>query len=154
MKPVDQTRFGIEEPLTEAPGNCFAAALASLLELELHEVPDEADTWKPGMSHRESWRLYEPRVFDWLREEQGFLLVEVQIGDLFFRGGEFDSYCILSGPSPRNNDVFHAVVGQGNKIVHDPHPSRDGLAQVKGKRWWYEMLIPLDPALYTKDKTT
>ena len=144
MKPVDQTRFGIELPLSEAPGNCWAACIASILELPLSEVPDEADFWKPGMNHRQSCRIYEPAVMLWLRDK-GYILVEVPMKGVFFRGEEWNPPCILSGPSPRNNEVNHAVVGVGNKIVHDPHPSRAGLAVVEGKDWWYEFFVPLNP---------
>ena len=34
MKPVDQTRFGCPG------GNCYQAVIASILELDLEEVPD------------------------------------------------------------------------------------------------------------------
>ncbi len=39
-----------------------------------------------------------------------------------------DAWCIISGPSPRHT-VKHACVGYGHVIKHDPHPSRDGLAE-------------------------
>ena len=41
MKPVDQTRFGSPD------GNCFAACVASLLEIPLEEAPNlmNLDEW-------------------------------------------------------------------------------------------------------------
>jgi hypothetical protein len=35
-------------------------------------------------------------------------------------------YHIINGLSPRG-DFYHSVVGQAGKMVHDPHPSGDGL---------------------------
>lgn len=144
MKPVDQTRFAIELPLSEAPGNCWPACIASILEVPLAEVPDEADFWKPGMNHRQSWRLYYPAVTKWLRD-RGYLIVEVRMKDVCYAGEVWDVPSIISGPSPRNSEVNHAVVGCGNAIVHDPHPSRAGLAMIEGKDWWFEFFVPLDP---------
>jgi len=145
MKPVDQTRFNIEEPLQGPPGDCYAACLASIFEVDLADFPDEAETWKPGMGHRESWRLYLPRVHEWLRE-RGWVLIELESSHLFYGGGKFDPYCIYSGPSPRKPDINHAVVGRGyREIIHDPHPSRDGLLTIEGKSWWCEFLVPIDP---------
>lgn len=146
MKPIDQTRFAIELPLTEAPGNCWAACIASILEVPLPEVPDEANFWKPGMSHRQSWRLYEPSVHRWLRE-RGLLLLDVRSKQVFYSGEQFDPFCIVSGPSPRNCDVNHAVVGRGMEIIHDPHPSRAGLLPPsEGREWWHEYFVAINPA--------
>ena len=39
-----------------------------------------------------------------------------------------DVYCVIVGPSPRDKRILHSVVGRGNNIVHDPHPSNVGLA--------------------------
>ena len=145
MKPVDQTRCNCGDHSTEAPGNCWAACIASLLEVPLAEVPDEANFWKPGMSQSQSYRPYEKAVFAWLRE-RGVLLVEVKLPDVFYRGGDWNPYCILSGPSPRNPEVQHAVIGQGATIIHDPHPSRAGLLKIEGNPWWYEFVVPINPA--------
>lgn len=145
MKPVDQTRCNAGDSLTEAPGNCWAACIASILEVPLDDLPDEATYWKPGQHQAKSYIPYEKAMFAWLRE-RGLLLVEIKLPDVFFRGGEWDVYCILAGPSPRNPEVTHAVVGQGTRIVHDPHPSRAGLLQIEGKPWWYEFVVPIDAA--------
>jgi hypothetical protein len=44
MKPVFQTRYG------EGRGNCFQAALASILDLELEEVPDFVSAYRDDWS--------------------------------------------------------------------------------------------------------
>jgi hypothetical protein len=145
MKPVDQTRCNCGDSLTEAPGNCWAACIASILEIPLSELPDEADYWTPGQPQSKSYIPYEKATFAWLLQ-RGLILVEVKMPDVYFRGDEWEPYCILAGPSPRNPLVSHAVVGRGAKIVHDPHPSRDGLLTVDGEPWWYEFLVPVDVA--------
>jgi hypothetical protein len=38
---------------------------------------------------------------------------------------------------------MHAVVYQDGQVVHDPHPSREGLA---GERFWW-VIAPLDPGM-------
>jgi hypothetical protein len=66
-------------------------------------------------------------------------------------GFESSSYTIaglhiLSGQSPRRRDdkaALHSVVARGCEIVHDPHPSRDGILTRKD----VVLLVPLDPAI-------
>lgn len=142
MIPVDQTVFRVPG------GNCFSACVASLLELPLAEVPyfmgtfDEPDgTW---------WR----RFGDWLRP-RGWSAVMFNICDGW---PPPDQFCILGGRSPRDllpramrrdagielpdgEELLHVVVGRGLNVVHDPHPSRQGLLD---KRYAC-VLIPLDP---------
>jgi len=144
MIPIDQTRFGCHdpnEPANTAPGNCWTACLASILELPLSEIPDELEFWKDGMKPLDSWIPYQKKTHLWLHNKD-IVIVEVRMSSVFYTGPEecFDMYCILSGPSPRNSKVNHAVVGKGNQIVHDPHPSRKGLSG-EYKYWWYEFLV-------------
>lgn len=128
MRPIDQTTFGVPE------GNCFAACLASLLEIPLEEVPDlthETDSsW---------WGVVEK----WLRL-RGLYAV-----NFVCRGKDLDTFVppglhILNGPSPRGA-FDHSVVARGREIVHDPHPSRAGLAGYRDRM----MLVPMDPARHT-----
>lgn len=146
MIPVDQTRFGHTAPLTEAPGNCFAACIASILELRLDQVPDESANWKEGMTHDDSWPLYFNAISIWLRE-RGYFYIEVPTPQLYIQAAswkEFDVYNIIAGPSPRNPEIYHAVVGKGVKLVHDPHPSRDYILSIDGKPWYFGFLLPID----------
>ena len=108
MIPVHQTTFG------EGKGNCFQAALASVFELPLEEVPnfcvDYGDDW-----------YHETSV--WLGEKYGLWLIRVGVGAPSPKG-----YHLISGLSPREG-VRHSVVGLNGTPVHDPHPSGDGLAE-------------------------
>jgi len=110
MKPVKQTLFGPKE------GNCFAACIASLLELPLEAVPN--------------FCLYD----DWYHRVNKFLApmglcyIEMAIDSrgLYYSLIDSNTYYVLCGKSP-NYDCLHAVVAQGTEIVHDPNPSNKGL---------------------------
>ncbi len=146
MIPVDQTRYGLpekDEPTKDPPGNCWTACVASILELPLSEIPDEAAFWKPGMTPMESWRPYLRSMHEWLHE-RGITLIEVAAKNLNFCGPIecFEKFpSILVGPSPRNPERgLHAVVGLGGNIIHDPHWSRAGLSG-EPLEWSHDILI-------------
>ena len=144
MIPVKQTRFAFGGE-AQAPGNCYAACIASIFEVGLDGVPDEAVHWKPGMPAEKSWAPHEKEIHDWLYQ-RGYILITVRTNQLMIAGSidRFrETYNIISGPSPRNPEFNHAVVGLGNNIAHDPHPSNDGLAGDPNKDWWYEIFVPV-----------
>jgi hypothetical protein len=119
MIPVDQTTFG------HPGGNCFSACVASLLHLGIDEVPY-------FMSNPGDWFV---RFADWLKPF-GLFPLHLQV-----KGWDVpDVYCILGGKSPRGP---HAVVGLSTRMVHDPHPSRDGLAEVED----ITLLVPFSPSI-------
>jgi len=123
MKPVDQTRTYSKDDGKEPPGNCFQACVASIFELELHEVPDEMEHWQSGYSRKETWEPYWRDHTEWLK---GRGLADIEVTRL--DDSEWvDMWCVITGPSPRDSQRKHSVVGFGTKIKHDPHPSRDGL---------------------------
>lgn len=112
MTPIDQTVFGFDE------GNCFAACIASILEIPLDSIPfffDVDDWW----SKFDSW--LEAKGLDcmyYLFGPNENTLKELSSSDTY----------ILSGLSPRATDgQLHAVVAGQGKILHDPHPTRHGL---------------------------
>jgi len=135
MKPVDQTLFG------EGVGNCFSASVASLLELPIDEVPSfcaDAEHW--------------PHNFEaWVRQ-RGYSFFDLHLwSDPEWHPAE-GQLCELAGRSPRG-EFDHSVVGQYTdgkyQIVHDPHPSRDGL---EGEPKTAMFLIPLNPIVCREDK--
>lgn len=141
MRPIIQTRLSIQGDSNSPPGNCWAAAIASLLDLSLEEVPDELEFWKPGMKPIESWRPYSKMMHRWLYG-LGFILVQCKPGALEYEGPRdcWDGYCLIFGPSPRTG--LHAVLGNlKGEIVHDPHPSGAGLKGDPEKDWRFELLI-------------
>lgn len=123
MKPVDQTTFG------HPGGNCFSACVASLLELQIGDVPYFMDETK-GKWH--------DQLDAWLAERRLYAL-HFRIDDRSVYDKEElwpKGFFILNGRSPRGD---HAVVARGNAMVHDPHPGRDGLDSVDG----FVLLVPL-----------
>lgn len=130
MKPVFQSTFGFPK------GDCFSAVLASILEVPLEIVPRFCD--HPD----EDWT---PLINDWLRP-RGLYYVVFQWNDylneiIVGNGGIYE----LSGRSPRG-DHYHAVVGLGGLIIHDPHPDGRGIRPHTDEYPWIAgLLVPFDP---------
>ena len=126
MKPVDQTLF--RPSAGRAAGNCWQAAVASLFELELAQVPNFMD----GDYEPDSTEPFE-RYVAWCRSF-GFTVVTCD-------QPVFDALGIGTGKSPRG-DFLHAVVTLGTEVVHDPHPSRAGVVGLLT----VDYFMPLNPA--------
>lgn len=118
MIPVHQTLFG------DGKGNCVQAALASILEMDLEDVPNVIQS-----------RYWWEALNQWLKGF-GLEVVEVLAGGDFVPAG----YHLIGGQSPRGN-FNHVVVGHNGKMVHDPHPDGDGLTTTSG--FW--IFVSLNP---------
>ena len=106
MKPVIQTKF-------PQRGNCFAACIASILELDVVEVPAFEDVSPTPFIPAKQWL-----------HDRGLTLTH-SIPPYSPAG-----YAIAVGPSPRNPNMQHAVVTLEGEIVHDPHPDGQGLTSI------------------------
>jgi hypothetical protein len=128
MIPIDQTTFGIPE------GNCFSACVASLLHLPIAEVPNfcKAGYENPDRQGPDDW----PRNFIRWLQARGFFPVFAKGTPPYEFYGNF--FWIAGGTSPRGP---HAVVMYGDRMVHDPHPSRVGIEEVED----WTILVPVDP---------
>lgn len=114
MTPVKQTKFSTESE----NGNCMAAALASLLDLDISLVPafeERQDRWKQTLLEWLSCLGLTINVFNNKDDEEPP------------RG-----YAIATGVSSRG--IRHAVVVLDGAFVHDPHPSNDYLADIQ--KFW------------------
>jgi len=102
VRPVDQTKYGRHD------GNCFSACLASILELSIDEVPLFLGPY---------WDDFLP----WLAERR--------LAASLYRRNDYipPGYSIAGGVSKRFGDRMHACVAYAGVVVHDPHPSREGL---------------------------
>ena len=133
MIPVDQEFLHLAVPGQQ--GDCFRACVASILELPISDVPHFAQLTE-GSSSAAFWNM----AYDWL-ESRGYEYVYRT------RAGrdslDKTDYQIMTGPSPRGNGTYHAVIGKGGIIVHDPHPSRAGLAG-DPKEWYWASLVKAD----------
>jgi ribosomal protein S18 acetylase RimI-like enzyme len=118
---IDQTTFG------KGQGNCFQACVASILELPLEEVPHFCKDENPY----------------WFRDLEDWLL-PMGLAPMLVSPGTCSAldttYSIAGGPAARG--LMHSVVVRGVEVVHDPHPSRSGLVEVKD----YMFFIAIDPA--------
>lgn len=118
MTPVMQTKLYSADGIHN--GNCWAAALASLLDLPLWMVPPWEDMFGRGGG------VYMDRTEEWLSKILGLQLVMLGGHQVDKLAGK--SY-IASGRSLRG--VLHAVIYHDGKLVHDPHPSGSGILTVE-----------------------
>jgi len=97
-------------------GDCARAVIASLLELPIAEVPH-------FMQLADEVHGFWNRLYDWL-ENRGYEFLPNVSLIYHWREGDPDLYHEMSGPSPRGNGTYHAIVGKNGKPFFDPHPSR------------------------------
>lgn len=109
IHPTKQTKLHTNEQ----NGNCFRACLATITGLGIDDMPHFED-----MSADEWW----PKFFKWAWDN-GW--------EVFSHSNAPDGVAIATGYTKRN--TYHAVVVDSGRMVHDPHPSNDGL---KKQDWW------------------
>ena len=134
MKTLKQTIFNGKE------GNCFAACIATVFEVGLDEVPNFAAFGS------EWW----DKLQDWLKP-RNLAFIELEA-----KGGEMPAIpllpdgvlCLACGMAARgfNNSVVVKYRSRDGKhwveLVHDPHPSDDGLQDTKYIGWF----MVIDPS--------
>lgn len=134
-EPRWKTQTQVHDPENGIEGNCTQAAIASLLGLELSEVPDFNTLYKDAPHAGHYWHAIDV----WFLE-RGY--------DFRMMKGDtcFDGIYLADGPSPRG--LGHFVVMKDGSLHHDPHPSRAGITSIR-HNW---ILIPTDPSrLQLKD---
>lgn len=148
-------RLVFQTALNERNGDCLSAAIASILELDIEDVPNFNVLNGDFMARVNEW--LRPRGYGWVRTiqpraQRGEGLIEV--GRLPETGSEFVHHpmpegilCLVTGKSPRG-EWCHSVVGRmvggyNFELLHDPHP--DGLG-IEGLPLCIEFLVPLNPA--------
>lgn len=109
-------------------GDCLRAAVASLLDLDPADVPHFVqEGYHAGDTDNDGTAWYD-LLRGFLRSRGYDILWPVaDDADEYRRWSALD-HCIVTGPSPRG-PFSHSVVGRlDGTVVHDPHPSRDGIA--------------------------
>ena len=96
-------------------GNCLSAVIASILEININQVPHFEDM------NNDVW--YE-NLNNWMKSI-GLQLIELDPLSPLPKG-----FSIVTGVSPRNKNILHAVVFKDGKLVHDPHPSEAGIGKI------------------------
>lgn len=106
MIKVIQTKYGEE-------GNCFAACIASLFEVEIDDIPFLADF--------QDWNEYLSVLNSTLRNKFGVILFygEFKDWDDYIKENYIDSHYIVSGDS--NKGLEHAVIYKNGELFHNPN---------------------------------
>lgn len=161
MKPVDQlyTPTNMDE---HPVGDCWRCCIASILELPAEKVPHftELDDDTPERNwwsqSRKFVQEFKPGLDMYFQDTDRYpetMLSEDEGVNLFEDPGAFGltpgkmywvaMWVILTGKSPRG-DWLHSVVWDMSlgKMVHDPHPSRDGILDLRSIA---VMAIDLEP---------
>lgn len=117
----------------DRPGNCLSACVATYLGRPLQAVPHFIETGSA---------LYANEVGDgedrvaWWAMLIGYMaavgLAPVQLDSL--SDAEPGEVVFAAGPSERG--VFHQTLYRDGALVHDPHPSRAGLVEVREVLAW------------------
>jgi hypothetical protein len=106
MKKLNQTKYGEE-------GNCFAACIASLFEVEIADIPFLADY--------KNWDEYLSVLNSILRNKFEVILLHGEFKDWedYLKENYIDSYYIVSGDS--NKGLEHAVIYKNGELFHNPN---------------------------------
>ena len=130
MKPIYQTKFrGSDSPVGER-GNCFQAAVASLLELPLEEAPDIQE-------YDEEMKWFD--IFrEWLNKRGLTAFGLSTEGNILLQG----YHLIETKSTTLQNGELHVCVGYNQKIIHDPNPNATSVGEIAD----YIVVMPLNPA--------
>lgn len=130
---VDQEH--LHDPAAGTVGDCWRAGIASILGCPISEVPHFVRDY-PQSENDDTARWFE-ETRRWLTENYQLTVLYYDNPDAIraeYRA-EPSAYphILIDGQSPRG-DFLHVVVGDAitGEIVHDPHPSRVGLATITG----------------------
>ena len=118
MIPVMQT-------ITGKRGNCLSAVFASLMELELNEVPHFFENIKEGEQDvRKALHIFNREVKNFLYSK-GYFFLELEASNLEEIIPQMRGFFIVGGKSPRGYN--HAVIYTSEGLAHDPHPEGGGV---------------------------
>lgn len=134
MKPIYQTIRDFKA------GDCMRACVASIFEWPIENVPNFMED---GPSY------YGRKLKKWC-DSIGITALEIRFDDKETERLIKDCYVVAIGKSPRSteeNEFQHGIVWHNGKMVHDPHPSGNGIS---GKPNQYTIFIIKNPAKLIK----
>lgn len=152
MTPVTQTKVVVRNTAGKivVRGNCYAAAIASLLDLPITEVPNvevffsfwpDSDACHEVMNKwllLNGYKIVDAPEFKIFHDDLEFRSILIDQGDLLTEKEQLKGqYYLVSGPSPRGFD--HICIYQDGEMVHDPHPTREGILNLV----WFEKLVKI-----------
>lgn len=133
MIPVFQTKFGSLDDPPDEWGNCWAACVASILHINLEDVPSIGDQKKRW---DECWGRMQTFVSGY-----GFHMIQLKWPEEEVPALPF--YCIAVVPSDTLPDSLHAVIYRDGVCVHDPNSRAP--RKNKNTPIGYEVFVPIDP---------
>lgn len=124
MIPIKQTKISSEDG--SVSGNCFRACFASILEIDIDSIPAFEDM---GTEWHEPFFMF---LNEHNLEFDGTKTINDKTFEVKLNTYEgIDGYIIVNGKSPRTYvKRGHSVVYKEGQMVHDPHPSNDGLLEI------------------------
>ncbi len=135
MKKVYQTKFGGVDAPDEQKGDCWQAAIASILEIPLEESFDIVPFWDDDgwFDKFVRWLIpYGMSCVGYDVDESG------RVGNLPPQG----YHLIETESTTLKNGERHILVGCNGKVVHDPNPNATSV----GKPMIWYVFTALDPA--------
>ncbi len=134
MIPVTQTKVVVKNSAGESivRGNCFAAAIASIMEVPITEVPNVEVLFDIGggywfevmntfLNHH-GWEFSTDNRFKVFHDD--VYGIETGERETWIKDCT-DKLYFASGQSPRG--VCHICIFRNGQLVHDPHPTREGI---------------------------
>lgn len=135
------------DPFSGTVGNCYQAALASLLGMNIDDVPHFYEDAKSDKPEHDFETAVEEWIDNWLHD-RGLMRIE-----LMMSGGTVSEALaillvmvpvtypiLLSGLAP--NGMPHVVIAQGGSIVWDPAIGDGGLkGPFKDGAWFVEIIV-------------
>ncbi len=132
MKPTDMTI--LHDPDNGYYGDCQRACIASLLEIDINEIPHFYETGNDSEFFKSLNRYL---------ATQG--LVHVETMPIDFKLSQYRNkgnlYHMIYGETVRGSQ--HAIVALNGEIIHDPHPDKAGLDKSKKDDWHYAFLVKM-----------
>jgi hypothetical protein len=135
--PVYQTLFTGPDNIPDQQGNCFPACIASILEINLDDLPNFCAYHGPDYPSRwvpPAWYVF---TNTWLTNNYNMSIVWLEgfkknntpedCIEYYEADGVISDYCMGAGKSPRGDFLHGVVLDIDGNLVHDPHPLGNGI---------------------------
>jgi len=139
MIPVTQTKVVVKKSTGEqvVRGNCYAAVIASLLELPIEEVPNVEVFFhipNSGFWNEIMLTFLSSKGYDLCTDDRFKVFHDGKHGVELGKRHEWMQECkgkyyLVTGKSVRG--VHHICIYKDGYLVHDPHPTKEGLETIE-----------------------
>lgn len=129
MKPIKQTKLSSEDGTIS--GNCFRSCLASMMEIDIDSIPAFEDM-EPGEWFTPFYNFLNENGYEFEGTKYNYGKHVDKFNNYLMTYEGVDGYILVGGKSPRTYVTRgHAVLYKNGELVHDPHPSNDGLLEIE-----------------------